>query len=295
MTHFGFSDRGVRLNRPCQARLDRATFGAIPDHKKGIQIVPGYKRVADFKPHRQGKIVAYDRVRKFRGLTNSSEINIQYERRVPWVPPERVTMIGHDQTGLTLEEIESVTSQCYRHSLSMVELALDFPPESVDCQFVLRYGHPGKSRRRVDRGGPGTLRYGGRQCPKLVRCYLKKQLGCFRVELEIHRPLLRKYGVEKVFDLATVATTLIPAHMKFVAIRWSRLETYLTKKFGPDGTRIEEEARRRADSSLRAATRYLAKNGVTNPHRFLASLKINRDVQEALRRWAEVFAPDRWE
>lgn len=117
----------------------------------------------------------------------------------------------------------------------------------------------------------------------------------FRVELEIHRSLLRKLGATSVGDLGDVAAKLLPAHLRFVVVRWSRLEACLTRRFGLDGDRIIEEARRRADNSLRAATRYLAKNGVANTHRFLVPMKINRDIRVALRNWAEGFVLDQWE
>lgn len=278
------------------AGLDRLIFNAVARGKHGIQNVTGYERVSDFIPHRQGKMAIYGRVRKLKSTSDSSKINVQHEPRVPWVSPERVTMIAAaDGSGLTLEQIESVTSQCHRHSLSLVEISFDFALSArVDSEFVTRHGRFGKSRRRTDRGGPEALRYGGRSCPKLIRCYFKPELNRFRVEVEIHGPMLKKHGVREIFDLGTVAGMLIPAHLKFVVFRWERLEAYLARKFGRDGDRICEETRRKADCSLRAATRYLKKSGVANPHRFLASLKINRDVREALRRWAEQFSPDQW-
>ena len=227
---------------------------------------------------------------KLRSTASDCQIAVQYESQLPWLTPLRITIIGDDKTGVTVENIEGVISQCQHYALSLVELAFDFTPESkMDRDFVRRHGHFGKSHRRVDRGGPGTLRYGGRSCPKLVRCYSKESLEVFRVELELHRSLLRKYGATTVSDLADLAARLVPAHLRFVCVRWKKLETYLAKKFGKDGNRIGEEARRRADSSLRAVIRYLAQNGVPNPHRFLGSLKINRDVREALQRWAEAF------
>ena len=278
----------------CVAGLDRLILNAVARGKHGIQNVPGYERVSDFIPHRQGKIATYGRLRKLRSIEDSSKIDVQYKPRVPWVSPLRVTMIGDDETGLTLEQIESVTRQCQRHTFSLVELAFDFAPSAgVDRGFVLRHGRFGKSRRRLDRGGPGSLRYGGRECPKLVRCYFKPVLDCFRVELEIHGLMLKKHGVREIFDLGKIAAALVPAHLKFVVFRWKKLEAYLGRKFGQDGAAIYEETRRKAGCSLRAATRHLKKNGVANPHRFLGSLQINRHVRKALGHWAEEFT-DQW-
>jgi hypothetical protein len=288
------TSRDVDAN--CTVRLDRLILNAVARDKKGILNVPGYKRLNDFMPRRQGKMAVYDRVSRLRSTTNTSEIAISYKRRVPWVAPQRVTLIADDETGLKPEEIEGVTSQCLTHSLSLVELALDFTPESgVDRKFVVRHGQFGKSRRRSDRGGPDLLRYGGRACPKLVRAYHKEPLNCFRVEIEVHRSLLRKQGLEKVSDLGTVAIRLVPAHAQFVTFRWAKLEAYLNRKLGREGAGVYEEARRQADLSLRAARTYLAKKGVTNPHRFLGPLRINRDIKAALRRWAERFSLDQWD
>jgi hypothetical protein len=286
-------DQKPRVNGQCQARLDRLIFTAVPRDKAGIKNVPGFKRVSDFIPQPQGKVRTYSRVSKFRSTTSSCQIVVQYDPQLPWLAPSRITIIGDDATGITLEDIEGVISQCHHHTLTLVELAVDFPlGNGIDRNFVRRYGRFGKSRLRQDRGGPEALRYGGRACPKLIRAYLKQSLGVFRVEAEVHRALLRKWGARKVGDLGAVATKLVPAHLKFACVRWKKLDIYLAKKFGQDGNRIGEETRRRADSSLRAATRYLAKNGVPNPHRFLGSLRINRDVRDALKRWALWFSPD---
>ena len=284
------------MNKQCQVKLDRLIFTAVPRDKAGIGNVAGFRRVSDFRPQPQAKLRTYERVLKLRCTTTSCEIVVQHDPQLPWLAPVRITIIGDDLTGVTPEVIEGVISQCHHHTITLVELAFDFPPESnVDQDFVRRHGRFGKSRCRTDRGGPGTLRYGGRACPKLIRCYFKNTLDRYRVEAEIHCSLLRRFGAMKVGDLGDIAAKLVPAHVKFSCVRWTKLDAYLTRKFGKDGTRICEEARRRTESSLRAAIRYLAKNGVVNPHRFLGSLRINRDVREALWRWAKDFAPDQWE
>jgi len=284
------------MNKQCQVKLDRLIFTAVPRDKAGIENVAGFRRVSDFRPQPQAKLRTYERVLKLRCTTTSCEIVVQHDPQLPWLAPVRITIIGDDLTGVTPEIIDGIIAQCRHHTITLAELAIDFSPAAkVNREFVLRHGRFGKSRRRMDRGGPGTLRYGGRACPKLIRCYFKNALDCYRVEAEIHRSLLRKLGARKVGDLALVAMKLAPAHLKFACLRWRKLAAHLARKFGPEGRGICDEARLRAESSLRKALRYLANNGVHNPHRFLASLKINRNIREALRRWADEFAPDKVE
>jgi len=83
---------------------------------------------------------------------------------------------------------------------------------------------------------------------------------------------------------------VFPSHLDFVGFRWEKLGSYLAQRFGSRGANILYEARRRRDErSLRNATRFLSAKGVSNPHRFLFPLRINRNVRWALRRWAGPF------
>jgi hypothetical protein len=160
----------------------------------------------------------------------------------------------------------------------------------VDEAFVSRYGRFGKSRRREDLGGAGQLRLGSRGSLKLVRCYQKEALDCFRVELELHSALLRKFGVEDCRKLYVVASKLIPSHLCFLGFRWKKLARSLTRRFGSKGADILREARRRRDDvSLRDALRFLTEQGLPNAHRFLFRLEINKEVEVALRLWAKKF------
>ena len=279
----------------CVVRLDRLIFNGW--QRQGVQDVPhGYRRISDVRPYGQGVVVNYGRVRTLLSTTNSAKITIAYKPLVRWVAPHRVTMFADDSTGLTAAEVRGILSRYDRHVLSVVELAVDFHPNAgVDRDFVLRHGRFGKSRRRSDRGGPESLRYGGQSCPKLVRCYTKKNLNCFRVEVELHRLLLRNYQVENASDLGRVAVITIPAHLTFVSFRWSKLRNLFYKKFAGEGAGLFDEARCRANHSLRSATKFLTKMGLSNPHRFLAPHSINREIRLALRIWAEPFSPYRWE
>ena len=172
---------------PCEVRLDRLIFGATGLKPSSLLEIEGFRVVADFRPHPQGKIPTYKRVRKFRSVGSSSQIVSQYEPLVPWVDQCRVTMIADDVRGLALEEVEAATAHFSNHRLSVVELAFDFVEDAgVDRKFVLQHGVFGKSRRQPNPAGQGYVRYGTRASAKLVRCYRKHQLNRFRVELEFH-------------------------------------------------------------------------------------------------------------
>jgi hypothetical protein len=245
---------------------------------------------------RQGKIPTYARVCVFRSVSGDAQIVLQYEPVARWLQPWRLTITGDDRTGITPKQIQAVLAVCGNHKLSLVEIAFDFAHESgVGRDFVLQHGTFGKSRRKLDRGGEGQIRFGGRGCPKLVRCYWKKKTGRYRVELEIHSALLRKCSVSKVTDLGTLCLKLLRSHFRFVGFRWRSLDAYLAKKFGSNGRIMLEEAQACAAVSLRRALRFLSRNGVTNPHRFLRPLRISRDIASALRFWFERFLGGQWE
>jgi DNA relaxase NicK len=73
-----------------------------------------------------------------------------------------------------------------------------------------------------------TLYFGNRTSSKLVRCYEKSELGCFRVELQLNSRFLRRFPDLVVGDLATVVQSLYPNHLQFVNIAWPRLDRRLT-------------------------------------------------------------------
>jgi hypothetical protein len=200
-------------------------------------------------------------------------------------------LIADDELGLTPSEIGNTVKDCLGHKITLAELAVDFGLDAgVDEEFVLKHGRFGKSR--LTRGRAGQFRFGSRVSPKMVRFYRKQSTRSFRVEVEAHAAFLRKYSVSKVSDLGTLALHLGTSHIKFCRLRWEKVQAYLANKFGEDADRIAEQARDRAAASLAKALRYLARNGVTNPHRFLGSLKINGIVRDALRDWAEGFTLD---
>lgn len=131
-----------------------------------------------------------------------------------------------------------------------------------------------------------ALYYGGRKTDKLVRCYQKKQLGKFRVELELHSGLLR--DIATLDDFVYLPDIVYPNHLQFVDFDWNRLEKYLSKSLGDEGRRIIAGAKSRS-RSLRRVRRYLNRNGVANVHRFFMPLEINEKARRALDQWARQF------
>jgi hypothetical protein len=269
-------------------KLDRFIFNADAQQDGRISTIEGYEVAADFRPRHQGT-ASYARVRRFRSSENASEIRVQYKPLRPWCRSLRVTSIADDNTGITRTELDAVLKECLNHRSSTIELAFDFPDGSgIDHSFVRQHARFGKSRRRHDRGGEGQLRYGDRRSPKMVRSYWKRNLKCYRIELELHSALLRRIGVTEISQFGRLYS-VVPSHFSFVTISWKKLERHLRKKFGSDAHVLLEEARARAERSLRLALRFLRRSGISNPHRFLVPLRLNREIKMALRKWLAGF------
>jgi hypothetical protein len=274
----------------CEVRLDRLFLGA-DGRGPSIKNIHGFRCSQGHRLRPGPKLATYRRMKRFLSETSSSQVVLRYEKSATWLPKWRIEMRGDDQTGITPDEIDAVLACCWTHKLSLVELAFDFAPGSaVDEKFVLQHGLFGKSRRRKDRGGPGQIRFGGHGCPKLVRCYWKEIIDRYRVELEVHPSLLRKCSVSKATDFGKLCPKLLRSHIRFVGISWRRLGAYLKTKFGClNGQALLEATQERAAVSLRQALRFLTRNGVTNPHRFQYAMRINDEIELALRAWHRRF------
>ena len=231
--------------------------------------------------------MGYERVRQFESRTNSARINIQYKPLCPWLKPLKVIMVADDRTGLTPEEVANVLASLTSHTVTLFELAVDFLPSARVCEQTLRkYLRCGKSRLYL--GKIGQPRFGSRASPKLVRFYEKANINRFRLEVEAHRTLIRKYSISSVRELGTLAVKLSPAHIRFASVRWKKLRKYLIHRFGPTRAKtLYADAYAYGEHSVRRVTRFLSRSGVPNPHRFLRSMPINAEIQLALRCWAE--------
>ncbi|MGA7567077.1 MAG: hypothetical protein WBW53_13570 [Terriglobales bacterium] len=245
-------------------------------------------------PERRGERRTYDRLRTFESTTNSAKLSLQHKPVLPWLLPWRFTLIADDNDGLTPEQVRNVVLLCSSHKLTLVEIAFDFSPKGiVDHRLVLRHAKFGKSRLQQNRSADTYFRYGTRLSTKMVRVYRKEKLNCFRVELEIHSALLRKYQITSAFELGRLAGELVPAHIQFVGYRWEGVRRYLAQRFGKrKGVDILRRARELADTSLRGAARLLSEFAVPNAHRFQSPLRLNLRLQGALKLWAEKFPVD---
>ena len=284
-------ERGPKAEASCQIRLDRITVSVPEGLPKGLPELEGFKLVKDTLVRQSGAIRTYDRARWYRSEENACKVSISYQKVAPWLPVYKVTIYADDQTGITLDELKRVLVGFPDHRISLLEIAFDFHPDTpVNEAFVLRHMRFGKSQRQKTLKGPGRLRFGSRQSPKLVRCYWKPEIQRYRVELELHGSLLRNLAIRNVVNLPEVATRLCPAHICFERIDWDRLEAYLSRRYGKiGGERRSEEAREQAKISRSRARKFLSAS-VYNPHRFFQATVRNRTVQDALQRWADGFA-----
>jgi len=207
-------------------------------------------------------------------------------------------MVGDDITGIKPEEACRILKRCRYACVSVVEIALDFGPQTgVNGLFVRKHGRFGKSRFRPDRGGPGQRRYGTRKSGKLIRCYRKHTVNAYRVEIELHSRLLYQGRRTRISegpeglaqDLTSAPYLIFPKHLCFVRFNWKAVRAYLRRRFGTRGNAITRTTKLKATISLRNATRFLRRKGVRNVHRFLVSMGINRAVEEALANWSMIF------
>jgi len=139
-----------------------------------------------------------------------------------------------------------------------------------------------RTRKKVD------FYYGSRKSDKFVRCYKKREVGAYRVEVEAHSGLLRRQRIFGLDDLVRLPEVLCPKHLQFVDLDWNHLGRHLAKKIGDRSDGVLAGARRRRTSIL-WLQRYLRRKGVLNTHRFLVRRAINKDVTRALKRWARGF------
>lgn len=285
--------QSAQQSTPITVRLDRVRWSCWARYESKVPQITGFRVASDFRINAADGAGVYERVRKLKSEDCDAKADWEYRRKTKWVRPQRVTLIADDKLGLTPTQVYEFFRRCHWGRLLIVEIAVDFAPDTgVDYAFVRRHGAFGKSRRRRDLEHRGELRYGDRKANKFVRVYDKEEVGAFRVELEIHSGLLRKLGIKKLQELGDTAFEIFPKHIRFVQFRWKVLRRYLTRRFGAlQGGTIFETTRRKA-KSLHAAMRFLRKKGVHNPHRFVRSMRINEAVEEALIEWGIDFSDE---
>jgi hypothetical protein len=131
-----------------------------------------------------------------------------------------------------------------------------------------------------------VLYWGGRKSDKLVRCYYKKELARYRVEVELHSQLLKREQISILDEFEGIPDAVFPRHFQFVEVNWRRLKRHLLRK--RNGHALIAGAQLRA-ASLSRLRRYLRRHRIVNFHRFLVPLAINDKIDRALTRWIRDF------
>ncbi len=273
--------------RSINAQLDRVQILSWAPRGRRPPLLKNYKIVRDSFVRCQTTTATYARSRQYQSITDDTKIFWQYQRLKGWLKPWKITIVADDKTGLFYEQVQHVLKHCRYYRFLIVEIAVDFRPSAgIDKRFVREHGNFGKSRRLAKRRKTKAVKYGSRKTGKFVRCYPKKTLGVFRVELELHSRLLR--DISTLDDFLYLPDAVYPKHLQFVEFDWSRLEQFLRTRLPGECSRIIAGARRRSPS-LQRVRRYLSRNGVVNIHRFLVPLAMNKEVSRALNRWARHF------
>lgn len=271
-----------------RARLDRVQLVAWVPRNRKPPTIEGFNVKSDTFVRCQTTTQTYARCRQFCSVTSDARIFWQYRPLKPWLGPWKITLVADDRSGLSRADIAKVLRYCCDYRFLIIEVALDFAGSTnVNRRFVSAHAAFGKSHQRTETAE--TLHYGSRKSGKFVRCYHKRVLGVFRVEVELHSVLLEK--VLALPDFRTLPNILYPRHLQFVAPAWERLGQYLTSRFGDQAERMIAEAKRRA-ASLPRLRSYLTRRGVPNGHRFLVPLEINTNIKRALNDWARRFTRD---
>jgi hypothetical protein len=270
----------------CEAKTDRVIIFAALQTGVAPPTIYGYQVVCDTFVRPQARVKTYLRVRVYRNRRTGVHIYLLYQPVLPGLAPFKVTVIGNDHRGLSYEEIYQIIQVFATYRVSLIEVALDFSPEShINFDHVLRHALFGKSRPRSSRRFPGKLRYGGRRSDKLVRCYRKPSIGRFRVELELHSALLLRLGIVRLEDLKKLPASLYPSHIRFVCVDWQALKKHLLDR--RVGRMQGDQPRVAPTASIHKTMAFLRQcAGVKNVHRFLLPMRINKSILRAMKNWA---------
>jgi hypothetical protein len=276
------------MSSSCETTLDRCICVASSNEASPPNI-PGLRVVRDSFISPQTNVPTYRRVRVLVCPISSARISLEYQPLLPWLKAFRITIIADDRHELSYQLIGRVIGAFRHHRLRLLEIANDFDAGShVDANYVSQHGTFGKCRRCLSRLFAKTLRYGTRRSAKLVRCYWKPNLHCFRVELELHSAWLSKHNIFTIEDVRHLPTLIFPRHMRFVRLNLVALRRHLETQ----GTSIAHLKKLALveSRSLHEALRFLRYQlGIRNPHRFLVPLPLNRKVLCSLETWAQKF------
>lgn len=277
------------LRATCVIKLDRTQFLALPVNRPVLPLFPGFKRLRDWFVRSQTSVKTYARVAEYANPRTGTRLFLQHEPQLPGLAPFKGTLVPLDDRGLSRAEIQLVVAQFSKYRHLLLEIACDFPPESgIDRDFVCRHALFGKSRPNDSPLFTHSALFGSRKTSKRVRCYHKKELDSFRVELEVHSSWLRRYGIVTLQDFWKLPQALFPKHIRFVNMNWEALSKHLSRR-GLKPAYIIQEAKNRS-CSIHAVMEFLRYSvGIHNPHRFLIARAPSQKVFRSLRNWARTF------
>jgi hypothetical protein len=260
-------------------KLDRLRFSASVFPRVQIRSLPGFRCERDHRLRES----PYGRVLVLASESSGTKISCRYGRRVPWVAPCELTLIGNDDTGLKPRNVFSVLEVLPDSRLLMIELAFDFDPGWVSTPFVWQYGRFGKSRLHNWSGN--AIWFGSRRSTKFVRAYRKSAINAYRVELEVHRTWLRKHNVWTVFDFFRLPGLICPKHIHFCALNWRGVGIQIQRKSSAPKLALRHASwlKNRLPFVLDFLRHQI---GLQNTHRLLVPLKVNLVIREALESWA---------
>lgn len=275
----------------CIVRADRLEVNASEIAKEQILDIPGFRSKGDHFLRRKNPktFLPYRRVANYESKTSIRQLDVLYEPSGQWIAPLKVTLIPCDETGLLPGDVLSVLELLTGATIVRLEIAFDFAYQSgIDGEWARSYSLFGKAQRNQ----VGTLRgydcWGSRKGAKLVRSYYKEELHVHRVELQLNRKFLHRYGIDDIFDFHRLTSVLPMNHIWFAEIDAEKMRHHL-RMAGHWGREYRQILERVADGSgdLIAQCSVLRKRGrLKNVRRALIPRTENELVRDALKKWA---------
>jgi hypothetical protein len=151
----------------------------------------------------------------------------------------------------------------------------------VNAKFARQHLRSGKARMRRAPGFSKAAWFGAPKSEQFVRCYSKPEIDCFRVELQLNRGAIQKYGLDDLNEWQKLPE-VVRRHVQFYRIDWPRLGKYLERNL-----RTSEIVLRRARAlagNLDELLRFLQQVSVSNPTRFLVEMPVHARISLALER-----------
>ena len=276
----------------CAVRLDRLEFSSTLDLKPPplLGFVPAKKN--DIFLRHRNDVPAYTRVRRLFNPSSGTSLSVRYKPNRKRLAPLKATIIANDQTGICANELKEIFETFGdSHRIMLADFAFDLAPEAgVGFSFVKRHGLFGKSRPEQNPQYANLLRYGTRKSGRFIRCYWKKEVGAFRVEVQITSRWIRESG-NPAGTLSWLGyLDIFPKDFLFVRTDWVALEGFL-KRSRRDAELLLHKAKNHSSSIHELLIHLRNEIGIRNPDRFLRPLTINREIARAWKHWSKEF---RW-